>query len=64
VAVVHAAFAPSPQEIAWARRVIDALASGPLGAIAVDGKLVDRPVALLAEAIVQEAGELAADRAP
>jgi citrate lyase subunit beta/citryl-CoA lyase len=31
------------------------LASGPLGAIAVDGKLVDRPIALRAEAILAEA---------
>jgi citrate lyase subunit beta / citryl-CoA lyase len=55
VPIVHAGFAPRAEEVAWARRVIDALASGPLGAIAVDGKLVDRPVALMAEAIVQEA---------
>lgn len=57
VAVVHAGFAPRPEEVAWARRVISALASGPLGAIAVDGKLVDRPVALLAQTIVDEASE-------
>jgi citrate lyase subunit beta / citryl-CoA lyase len=55
VAVVHAGFAPKPQEVAWARRVLDALASGTLGAIAVDGKLVDRPIALRAEAILAEA---------
>jgi citrate lyase subunit beta/citryl-CoA lyase len=55
VAVVHAGFAPRPEEVAWARRVLDALASGPLGAIAVDGKLVDRPIALRAEAILAEA---------
>ena len=56
VAIVHAGFAPTPAEVAWARRVLDALASGPLGAIAVDGKLVDRPVALRAQAILDEAG--------
>lgn len=55
VALVNAGYAPTPQEIAWARKVLDALASGPLGAIAVDGKLVDRPVALRAEAILQQA---------
>ncbi|RYY92110.1 MAG: CoA ester lyase [Comamonadaceae bacterium] len=54
VAAVNAAFQPTPQEIAWARKVLDALASGPLGAIAVDGKLVDRPIALRAEAILRE----------
>ncbi|MEJ8839594.1 HpcH/HpaI aldolase/citrate lyase family protein [Ramlibacter sp. AN1133] len=57
VPIVHAGFAPKPEEVAWARRVIEALASGPLGAIAVDGKLVDRPIALRAEAILAEAGE-------
>ena len=55
VPVVHAAFAPTEAEVAWARRVVDALAAGPLGAIAVDGKLVDKPVAQLAQAILQEA---------
>jgi len=55
VAPVHAAFAPRPEEVAWARRVLEALASGPLGAIAVDGKLVDKPVALRAEAILAQA---------
>jgi citrate lyase subunit beta/citryl-CoA lyase len=55
VPVVHAGFAPKPEDVAWARRVLDALASGSLGAIAVDGKLVDRPIALRAEAILSEA---------
>jgi len=56
VPIVHVGFAPRPEEVDWARRVLDALASGPLGAIAVDGKLVDRPIALRAEAILAEAG--------
>lgn len=56
VGIVHAGFAPKPEEVDWARRVLEALASGPLGAIAVDGKLVDRPIALRAEAILAEAG--------
>ena len=55
VPIVHAGFAPTAQEVAWARRVLDALASGPLGTVAVDGKLVDRPIALRAEAILAEA---------
>lgn len=56
VAAVHAGFARRPEEVAWARRVLDALAAGRLGAVAVDGKLVDRPVAALAQAILDEAG--------
>lgn len=54
VPVVHTGFAPTPSEAAWARRVVEAAAGGPLGAIAVDGKLVDRPILLRAEAILQE----------
>jgi citrate lyase subunit beta/citryl-CoA lyase len=56
VPVVHTGFAPRPEEVDWAHRVLDALAAGPLGAIAVDGKLVDRPIAARAEAILREAG--------
>jgi citrate lyase subunit beta/citryl-CoA lyase len=55
VPVVHAGFAPTAQEVDWARRVLAALANGSVGAIAVDGKLVDKPVALRAEAILAEA---------
>ena len=54
VAGVNTGFAPTEAERAWARRVTEALASGPLGAIAVDGKLVDKPIALLAAAILAE----------
>lgn len=57
VAGIHSGFAPTEKEISWARRVLDALASGPLGAIAVDGKLVDKPIALLAQSIVDECGD-------
>jgi citrate lyase subunit beta/citryl-CoA lyase len=54
VAAVNSGYAPSPQEIDWARSVVAALDAGPLGAIAVDGKLVDKPVAARARAILQE----------
>jgi len=56
VAGVHTGFAPTAAEVAWARRVVEALAAGPLGAITVDGKMVDKPIALLAQAILAEAG--------
>lgn len=54
VVVVNQDFLPSPQQIAWAHRVVQALASGPAGAVTVDGKLVDRPVEILAQAILAE----------
>jgi len=44
VAVVHAAFAPDEQEIAWARRVVAAARENAEGAFRLDGKMVDAPV--------------------
>jgi citrate lyase subunit beta / citryl-CoA lyase len=55
VAPVNAGFAPSAKEVDWARRVVDALAKGQLGAVTVDGKLVDRPIELMARTILEEA---------
>lgn len=54
IAGVHASFMATPQEIDWAHRVLNALASNPLGAITVDGKLVDKPIAMRAQAILDE----------
>jgi citrate lyase subunit beta/citryl-CoA lyase len=44
VAWVHEELAPSPSEREWARRVIDAMQAANGAAVAVDGKMVDRPV--------------------
>jgi citrate lyase subunit beta/citryl-CoA lyase len=52
VDIVNDAFAPSQAEIAWARRVVDAVAGGAGGAVSVDGKMVDKPVVALAESIL------------
>jgi citrate lyase subunit beta / citryl-CoA lyase len=54
VAPIHAALAPSAAELDWARRVIAALESGS-GAVQVDGRMVDRPVALRAQALLARA---------
>lgn len=54
VEAVNRGFSPSPAQIEWARRVIAAAHSGG-GAVTVDGKLVDRPVALQAEKILAAA---------
>jgi citrate lyase subunit beta/citryl-CoA lyase len=56
VATVNAAFAPSESEVAWARRVLDAARRSGGAAVAVDGRMVDRPVILKAERIAREAG--------
>jgi citrate lyase subunit beta/citryl-CoA lyase len=52
VQAVNTGFAPSPAEQAWARRVLTAVESEGLGAIRVDGKLVDKPVLLLAQGVL------------
>ncbi|WP_235876918.1 HpcH/HpaI aldolase/citrate lyase family protein [Saccharopolyspora terrae] len=45
LAVVNAAFAPSSEQRAWARRVFDALESdGAAGVLRVDGQMIDRPL--------------------
>ena len=51
VASVNRHFAPSEAERAWAQRVLDAAAASGGAAIAVDGKMVDKPVILRAQAI-------------
>lgn len=55
VAHVNAAFAPTGDELAWARRVVAAAAESKGAAVALDGRMVDRPVILKAEQIVREA---------
>jgi len=54
VAPVNECFYPSAEEIAWAKRVVEAAAAASGGAVSVDGKMVDRPVILRAEGILRE----------
>lgn len=54
VALVQAGMAPSAAELDWARRVIDASAAAGGAALAVNGKMVDKPVLLRAQAILRE----------
>lgn len=58
-ASVNRCFTPSDEEVAWARRVLDAAASSNGAAMTVDGCMVDRPVILRAKAIVHAADERA-----
>ena len=52
IAPVHEAFAPTAEEVAWARRVMAAAESSAGAATAIDGAMVDRPVIAQAEAIL------------
>ncbi|MDM0109471.1 CoA ester lyase [Variovorax sp. J22R24] len=48
VAGVHAAFAPSANDVLWARRVLEADAASNGAAVQLDGRMVDLPVVLQA----------------
>lgn len=48
IAGVHAAMAPSSEELQWARRVVEADAAAGGAAVQLDGRMVDRPVVLQA----------------
>lgn len=53
VQAVNAGLSPGEPEIAWAEQVIAAAAASQGAAVSVDGKMVDRPVILRAEALLR-----------
>jgi citrate lyase subunit beta/citryl-CoA lyase len=59
IAPVLAGLAPTPDEIGWARAVVDAdrrVAAEGLGVTVVDGRMVDAPVVAQARAVLRLAG--------
>lgn len=59
VGPVNQHFSPTEDEIAWAKRVLDAAAAANGAAVALDGKMIDRPVILKAREIAGEAARRA-----
>jgi citrate lyase subunit beta/citryl-CoA lyase len=57
VGIVKAAFMPSEAEVTWAKRVIEADAASKGGAVKLDGRMIDRPVVLLAQRTIAIAGK-------
>lgn len=61
IAMVHAIYTPTPEEVAKARRVVaaaaDAEAKGS-GVIALDGKMIDKPIVERAMRVLALAGEV------
>ncbi len=55
VAAIHTALAPSAEELAWARRVIEAAGQGA-GAVQLDGRMIDKPVIERARRVIERAG--------
>jgi citrate lyase subunit beta / citryl-CoA lyase len=59
VPVIRAAYRPDEGQVAWARRVLDAVAAGAgagTGVIKVDGQMIDAPLIRQAEAILGALG--------
>jgi citrate lyase subunit beta / citryl-CoA lyase len=56
VAAVNAGFTPSAAEVDWARRVVAAVERSEGAAVAVDGKMVDRPVLMRARVVLGGGG--------
>jgi citrate lyase subunit beta / citryl-CoA lyase len=54
VAAVNAAFVPTATDLLWAQKVVAAAAASHGAAVAVDGRMVDRPVILKAQEILAE----------
>ena len=54
VASVNRSFSPSATEIAWAQRVLEVAAGSGGAAVALDGRMIDKPVILRARAILAE----------
>jgi citrate lyase subunit beta/citryl-CoA lyase len=52
VPVVHEALAPTAEQLAWARRVVEADAASGGAAVQLDGRMVDLPVVLQARRIL------------
>jgi (S)-citramalyl-CoA lyase len=61
---IHAALTPGAEELAAARRVVEAAARSDGGVLVVDGRMVDRPVILAAQRVLSRAGEAAGGGAP
>ena len=57
VGIVKSAFMPSEQEVAWAQRVIEADKASKGAAVKLDGRMIDRPVVLLAQRTLTIAGK-------
>jgi citrate lyase subunit beta/citryl-CoA lyase len=48
---------PSAAEVSWAHRVIEADRASKGGAVKLDGRMIDRPVVLLAQRTLAIAGK-------
>jgi citrate lyase beta subunit len=52
---VNAAFAPSPEEVDRARRIVALYEAAPAGLAELDGKLIEKPVVLAMRRLLAQA---------
>lgn len=64
VPIVNAGFAPTAAERDWAARVLEAAENANGAAVALDGKMVDRPVILIAQQMLADAARQSARHQP
>ncbi|MDB5797878.1 MAG: aldolase [Paucimonas sp.] len=57
VPLVNVGYAPTAAQVAWARKVVQAAEQSGGAAVAVDGRMVDRPVILKAQETLREFGQ-------
>lgn len=57
IPIIAKAFAPTEAEIDWAKRVIEADQKSKGGVVKLDGRMIDRPVVLLAKRLLALAGK-------
>jgi (S)-citramalyl-CoA lyase len=60
ISTVHRVFAPSPQEVEWAQRILQKAKDTGSAAFSMDGKMVDTPVIERARKIIEYAASLSA----
>lgn len=56
VETIQAVLTPPPEQVAWARRILEAMDQAAGGVCVVDGKMVDAPVARAARRVLARAG--------
>ena len=59
IPAIHGVFTPSPEEVERARGIVEADRAAGGGAVALDGRMVDRPVVEAARRMFERAGESA-----
>lgn len=61
IPAIHEVFSPSPEDVEQARRIVEADRAAGGGAVALDGRMVDRPVVEAARRMLERAGERVGD---